>query len=165
MYINVSTEFAGCPLTVGLSGEVAGKLRPEVLTAANSPFPFHHPPQCLVNLPLVSPPHPPEPGQHIGVQLQRDPLLWHPEPASKFQSPLPPFAPSVPAACGTPPFHASRSPNTGDDPASLNSFLPFHLPSIIIHIRKYKINCKAFHVEHFAQKQKPRSCERGFGSS
>jgi len=43
--------------------------------AQSPPLPFHRLPQPLVNLPLVSPPHPPEPGQHIGVQFQRYPLL------------------------------------------------------------------------------------------
>ncbi len=114
----------------------------------------HHPPQRLVNLPLVSSPHLPEPGQHIGVQIQRDPLLGQPEPALKLQLPLPPLPPSVPVACGTPLFHTSRSPKARDPPAPPNSFLPFHLSSIIIHIYTYKINCKAFHVKHSAPKKK-----------
>src|ERR1035441_8258795 len=41
-------------------------------------------------------------------------------------------------------------------PASSNSFLSFHLPAIVLYIRKYNNTCKMFHVEHYGTFREPR---------
>src|SRR5208282_853325 len=84
-------------------------------------FFFHHPPQRPVDLPLIPPPHLPEPRQHIRIQIHRHPLLSHPPPLLQLPRPLPPDFPS--GARGTPLPPASRSPHSGDLPALRNSFL------------------------------------------
>jgi len=48
----------------------------------------------------------------------------------------------------------SRNPSAGNLaaaslPASANSLLSFHLPAIVLYIRKYNNTCKVFHVEHY----------------
>ncbi len=54
---------------------------------------FHHPPQRPVDLPLIPPPHPPEPRQHIRIQIHCHPLLRHPPPVLQLPRPLPPDFP------------------------------------------------------------------------
>ena len=74
---------------------------------------LHHPPQRQVDLPLVSPSHPPEPGQDICVQVYRNSFLWNLRQRFSSRLPLPPCPqPWLHAACGT--FPAPRPPKPAD---------------------------------------------------